>query len=513
MSLDKKDRVPPESAKNNAKRVLEWRKKYGNQVKGMTSVGWTRANQLASGNPLSDDVIKRMAQFERHRKNAKIDPKYKNEPWRDNGYVAWLGWGGSTGIGWAKRMSNKIKKKSKMESQGDIINVSEISDFVKWSRKYINDLPDSAFLFIEVGGIKDEEGKTVPRSLRHLPYKNDQGKVDIAHLRNAIQRASQVKLKDGSNISEKKAKELQNKARRILPSKGGNSKMSDDLKTDEVSVFNEENLDKLKDIIQKLENAESLESAKLLVVELKGFLPSGVETEEKPKEEVGEAEDTLGEEDKEEEKTDDEEKEEGVKEDTQESEVQEEEKKDDEVKGEDDKEEASSQGEDSDVKTQLSDALDLNQKMISKLQEADNQIKTLEKINDKLKLDNSELTKKVSMFEEAKEKEEKERYQSKFNDVFEKYCDFMDIPDNERDPVRKQMSTFSEDGLDNTLRYLEKKKETLMESEEDVVTQPSSDFENKEEVSVMTQEKYKSMSARDKTDYLFSLLSKNENNS
>ena len=38
----------PQSATNNAKKVLEWKKKYGKEVKGMTSVGWTRANQLAS---------------------------------------------------------------------------------------------------------------------------------------------------------------------------------------------------------------------------------------------------------------------------------------------------------------------------------------------------------------------------------------------------------------------------------------------------------------------------------
>jgi hypothetical protein len=33
----------------------------------------------------------------------------------------------------------------------------------------INDLPDSMFAYIESGGKKDEQGKTVPRSLRHFP--------------------------------------------------------------------------------------------------------------------------------------------------------------------------------------------------------------------------------------------------------------------------------------------------------------------------------------------------------
>lgn len=49
----------------------------------------------------------------------------------------------------------------------------------------INDLPDSAFAYIEPGGHKDDEGKTVPRSLRHFPIH------DAAHVRNALARAPQ----------------------------------------------------------------------------------------------------------------------------------------------------------------------------------------------------------------------------------------------------------------------------------------------------------------------------------
>ncbi len=49
------------------------------------------------------DTVSRMAQFNRHRKNAVVDPKFRTEPWRDAGYVAWLGWGGDTGVNWAIR--------------------------------------------------------------------------------------------------------------------------------------------------------------------------------------------------------------------------------------------------------------------------------------------------------------------------------------------------------------------------------------------------------------------------
>lgn len=75
------------------------------------------------------------------------------------------------------------------------INNSRISkqNYAKWTTKYVNDLPDSAFAWIEPGGEKDEENKTTPRSLRHLPYRNHLGEIDLPHVRNALARLNQVK--------------------------------------------------------------------------------------------------------------------------------------------------------------------------------------------------------------------------------------------------------------------------------------------------------------------------------
>src|SRR5262249_25575276 len=63
-----------------------------------------------------------------------------------------------------------------------------------WSTAMMNDLPDSSFLYVEDGGKKDSEGKTTPRSLRHFPYKDANGKVDLPHLRNALARIPQSSL-------------------------------------------------------------------------------------------------------------------------------------------------------------------------------------------------------------------------------------------------------------------------------------------------------------------------------
>jgi hypothetical protein len=102
----------PAAAKANAKKALEWRDKYGrDEVTAGTPVGWQRANQLAKGEALSRDVISRMAQFNRHRKNSKIAPEHKDEPWKDNGYVAWLIWGGDEGVDWAIKKIKEIDEK------------------------------------------------------------------------------------------------------------------------------------------------------------------------------------------------------------------------------------------------------------------------------------------------------------------------------------------------------------------------------------------------------------------
>jgi hypothetical protein len=106
----------PTAARNNARRVLRWREEHGDEVQGMTPVGWTRANQLASNEPLSRETVGRMAAFARHRKNARVAPEYRGEPWRDAGYVAWLGWGGDSGVDWAARISSSLFSMRSMAS-------------------------------------------------------------------------------------------------------------------------------------------------------------------------------------------------------------------------------------------------------------------------------------------------------------------------------------------------------------------------------------------------------------
>lgn len=90
----------PESAKNAAKRALEWRDNHPDQECG-TAVGWTRANQLAKGENISEETIARMASFARHL-------QYKDVPYSEGcGGLMVDAWGGQAGIEWA---SNKLKE-------------------------------------------------------------------------------------------------------------------------------------------------------------------------------------------------------------------------------------------------------------------------------------------------------------------------------------------------------------------------------------------------------------------
>jgi HK97 family phage prohead protease len=98
---------------------------------------------------------------------------------------------------------------------------SGLEERAVWSTAYMNDLPDSAFLYVE-NGDKDSEGKTVPRSKRHFPYKDASGNVDLAHLRNALARIPQA------NLSAEVKAAATKKAQAILAKQDGRTDADDE---------------------------------------------------------------------------------------------------------------------------------------------------------------------------------------------------------------------------------------------------------------------------------------------
>ncbi len=84
------------------------------------------------------------------------------------------------------------------------LQFEEPVEAAEWTAAFINTLPDSSFAVVSPGGEKDEEGKTTPRALRHLPFKDADGKVDLPHLRNALARLPQSKLSVGDKAKARK---------------------------------------------------------------------------------------------------------------------------------------------------------------------------------------------------------------------------------------------------------------------------------------------------------------------
>jgi hypothetical protein len=94
----------PKEASENAKIALRYAEENGWGDCG-TPVGKARANQLANGEPISEETIARMAAFERHRQNS------QKELGDGCGRLMWLSWGGDAGIEWAQRKLEQIRNK------------------------------------------------------------------------------------------------------------------------------------------------------------------------------------------------------------------------------------------------------------------------------------------------------------------------------------------------------------------------------------------------------------------
>lgn len=92
----------PKGVKSNAKKVLEWTEKNGWGSCG-TAVGKQRANQLAKGEPISVETIKRMYSYlSRHAGDLDSSKTYSD----GCGKLMYDAWGGKAALGWS---NNKLK--------------------------------------------------------------------------------------------------------------------------------------------------------------------------------------------------------------------------------------------------------------------------------------------------------------------------------------------------------------------------------------------------------------------
>ena len=114
---------PPASAVANAKKGLKLRKQYGRgglspaeaKSQGIDS-GVTRARKIASGK-VSEHDVRRMSAFNRHRQNYRPEKKMPDGG-PTAGTIAWLLWGGTSGVNWAKQKSAAMGAES-FEAESD----------------------------------------------------------------------------------------------------------------------------------------------------------------------------------------------------------------------------------------------------------------------------------------------------------------------------------------------------------------------------------------------------------
>jgi hypothetical protein len=108
--------TPPAAVREAAQRALDWIGE-GKAGQGFTSVGRGRARQLASGDSVGVDTLKRMRSFlARHIVDKKAEGFSRGEKgYPTPGRVAWDAWGGDAGRAWVESILEKLEKSENPE--------------------------------------------------------------------------------------------------------------------------------------------------------------------------------------------------------------------------------------------------------------------------------------------------------------------------------------------------------------------------------------------------------------
>jgi hypothetical protein len=187
------DTTPPQDVQDNAQKALDWREEYGDEVNGGTEVGWRRANQLANGESVSEDVLQRIANFKRHESNSSVSDENQGTPWQDAGRVAWLLWGGDAGVlRWAPSKLTQIenaRSESEQNASGSSIHTPDYDGTTRsgeWSRPAKSDFDTDDLSAIDDHFVGSRTGFP-PENYGDLawPVVNTAGTLSLPGLRSA----------------------------------------------------------------------------------------------------------------------------------------------------------------------------------------------------------------------------------------------------------------------------------------------------------------------------------------
>jgi predicted ABC-type ATPase len=138
-AFSKADYTPPKGVREAARRAVDWINE-GKAGGGFTSVGRRRASQLASGESVSIETLKRMKSFfSRHEVDKEALGFTQGEKgFPSPGRVAWDAWGGDAGFSWAKEKVAQFENQMEKHNQGQ----HDQKTHGKWADGIVQDIFD-----------------------------------------------------------------------------------------------------------------------------------------------------------------------------------------------------------------------------------------------------------------------------------------------------------------------------------------------------------------------------------
>jgi hypothetical protein len=173
----------PEGVKNAAKKAVDWAEENGWGSCG-TAVGKTRASQLANGEPISVDTLKRMYSYlSRHKADLTSSKSYED----GCGKLMYDSWGGEAGLTYAERKLKQLENMKMVFSVIDeekkiIVGAAMVPN--KMIHRY-DDLGNLYYVFFSKESIKKmadkflKEKRTDETSIEHNGLKLGSDKVYI----------------------------------------------------------------------------------------------------------------------------------------------------------------------------------------------------------------------------------------------------------------------------------------------------------------------------------------------
>jgi uncharacterized protein YacL (UPF0231 family) len=116
---------------NNAKKGIELNEKNNNKC--ATQVGKVRAQQLAKGEPISVETIKRMFSY-----LSRAETYYDETDMNACGTISYLMWGGKSALSWSRNKLRELGLLTETETNPSIPNSSYAGEPAKGKGKYIH---------------------------------------------------------------------------------------------------------------------------------------------------------------------------------------------------------------------------------------------------------------------------------------------------------------------------------------------------------------------------------------